>query len=242
MAERPHARAHFTVGEAEDDGHADEQTPPRARSPNRANGHEKAEVDAEKRSPARANGQADGEGTPLGAAKPSTSASSASKPRSRSQRFLDGLPAGLDWAKPHLFRWASWKPVIRASIAGWACLILLLVDRTREAIGQAPYLLLIVCFIAPSVGAVAPVVAYIELVTWMLSLMGLIFAYGAFWIWIAWLARGSSRVDEATFTAEAARRAMANGARTATDIAFATQDAVYHGVYLECGGQADGTS
>jgi len=157
---------------------------------------------------------------------------------SRTDRWRDSLPSYMGWAKPHLFSWASWRPVVRASIAAWICLLLLLIDTTREAMGVAPYLLLIISFIAPSVGLLSPVIAYVEQTIFMCSLVAGVIAWGSFWIWIAWLARGSARVDQATFTAEATRRAIAGGARTAAEIAYAIQDQTFNGVYLECGSQS----
>lgn len=48
----------------------------------------------------------------------------------------------LAWIAPHLC-WRGWRPVIRASIASWCGLILMLVPRTQRMLGQASFLVLI---------------------------------------------------------------------------------------------------
>ena len=67
----------------------------------------------------------------------------------------------------------------------------------------------------------------------MCSVIAAVVAWSSFWIWIAWLARGSGRLDQAAFTTAATQRAIDGGARTAAEIAYAIQDQTYNGVYLE---------
>ena len=62
----------------------------------------------------------------------------------RLSRFRQRLLATswLSWVEPHLC-WRGMRPVVRASIASWCGLILMLVPRTQRMLGQASFLVLI---------------------------------------------------------------------------------------------------
>ncbi|GJN90426.1 hypothetical protein Rhopal_003437-T1 [Rhodotorula paludigena] len=62
------------------------------------------------------------------------------------RRRLPPLPGFLAWIKPHM-NWKGWRPVIRASIAAWCGLLLMLCDASLRQLGQASFLVLIVATI-----------------------------------------------------------------------------------------------
>lgn len=46
------------------------------------------------------------------------------------------------WIRPHL-DWKGMRPVLRSSAAAWCSLLLLLIDSSREALGQGAFLVLV---------------------------------------------------------------------------------------------------
>lgn len=73
---------------------------------------------------------------------PTKATAPADAPSSRFAKILLPLPEPLQWIEPHL-NWKGWRPVVRASVAAWCGLILLLDSRSQAALGQAAFLVLI---------------------------------------------------------------------------------------------------
>lgn len=55
---------------------------------------------------------------------------------------LPPVPAFLAWAPPHN-NWKGWRPVIRATVAAWCGLLLLLGKESGKTLGQASFLTLV---------------------------------------------------------------------------------------------------
>lgn len=68
--------------------------------------------------------------------------SSPPTPARKSWFHADSLPFFLAWIPPHA-TWKGMRPVIRASLAAWCGLLLLLGARTEALLGQASFLVLV---------------------------------------------------------------------------------------------------
>ncbi|KAI0271253.1 hypothetical protein BC834DRAFT_432593 [Gloeopeniophorella convolvens] len=58
------------------------------------------------------------------------------------------LPTSLRWIQDN-WTWAKWKPAIRCAVSAWASLVLLVVNPSLRAMGQASFLVLIASMLSP---------------------------------------------------------------------------------------------
>ncbi|OAX35889.1 hypothetical protein K503DRAFT_827545 [Rhizopogon vinicolor AM-OR11-026] len=58
------------------------------------------------------------------------------------------LPKSLQWI-PANSTWSKWKPVIRSALAAWITVVIFLVPRTENLLGQAAFLIIIASFLSP---------------------------------------------------------------------------------------------
>lgn len=58
------------------------------------------------------------------------------------------LPQTLRWI-PANSTWSKWKPVIRSALAGWIAVVVFIIPRTENLLGQAAFLIIIASFLSP---------------------------------------------------------------------------------------------
>ncbi|KAG1727012.1 hypothetical protein EDB19DRAFT_1914374 [Suillus lakei] len=58
------------------------------------------------------------------------------------------LPQNLRWI-PANSTWSKWKPVIRSALAAWIAVVVFIVPRTENLLGQAAFLIIIASFLSP---------------------------------------------------------------------------------------------
>ncbi|GEM08584.1 brefeldin A sensitivity protein-related, DUF2421 containing protein [Rhodotorula toruloides] len=134
------------------------------------------------------------------------------------KRKLPSLPDFLSfaWAKPHL-SWKGYRPVVRASVAGWCGLLLMLCGPSERMLGQASFLVLIVAIISP---ASQPIATALEETFLQFLLAGLF--------------RSSSKYQftQVAFNAYVAQR-YAQPGMSAADVQNAVRVAIFHGEFIE---------
>ncbi|KAI0318290.1 hypothetical protein OF83DRAFT_1057097 [Amylostereum chailletii] len=95
------------------------------------------------------------------------------------------LPQNLQWI-PNNWNWSKLKPVIRSAVAQWVGLLLIVINPTLRAMGQAGFLILIAGFLSPPSD---PLVANIERELIILFMVTLSWAWTCLAIKLASLAR-----------------------------------------------------
>ncbi|KAH7905721.1 hypothetical protein BJ138DRAFT_1130340 [Hygrophoropsis aurantiaca] len=58
------------------------------------------------------------------------------------------LHARLEWI-PANWTWSKWKPVIRSALAAWLSVVIFVIPRTENLMGQASFLIIIASFLSP---------------------------------------------------------------------------------------------
>ncbi|SCV72848.1 BQ2448_4385 [Microbotryum intermedium] len=134
----------------------------------------------------------------------------------------------IGWAKPKM-NWKSWRPVLRASIASWAGLTLMLASRSQVMLGQASFLVLIVSVISP---AAYPIATMLELTFSQFVIVSTSWAYSAFGLYIAHIARRKYRYSQAQFEVLVGEEFAAQGV-AGYNISNRVLLDIFHGRYLE---------
>ncbi|GAA5833075.1 hypothetical protein JCM11251_006506 [Rhodosporidiobolus azoricus] len=141
---------------------------------------------------------------------------------------LPPLPEWLAWIPPNL-NWKGARPVIRASVAAWCGLLLMLCGPSQRALGQASFLVLVVATIGP---ASLPIASMLEQTFFQFLLVSGSWAWSVIVLAIAHAARSRYAWSQAEFAVQAATR-YANSGMTAAEIQSASQLDIFHGDYLE---------
>ncbi|GAA5852458.1 hypothetical protein JCM9279_003454 [Rhodotorula babjevae] len=149
------------------------------------------------------------------------------------KRKLPPLPGFLAWVKPHL-NWKGLRPVIRASVASWCGLLLMLCTSSLNMLGQAAFLVLVVSVISP---AASPIAAQLETTFFQFLLVAVSWAWACIVIAIAHASRTTYSFSKAEFQAYAAQR-YAQAGMSAAQVQTAVQEGVFHGDFLEPGASA----
>ncbi|GAA6054703.1 hypothetical protein JCM3770_000038, partial [Rhodotorula araucariae] len=143
------------------------------------------------------------------------------------------LPGFLMWVKPHL-NWKGLRPVIRASLASWCGLVLMLCTPSLLMLGQAAFLVLVVSVISP---ASQPIAAQLETTFFQFICVAVSWAWACIAIAIAHAARSTYAFTQSEFQAYAAQQYMQPG-MTAAQLTTAIQEGVFHGDFIEPGSSA----
>ncbi|GAA6054812.1 hypothetical protein NBRC10513_007431 [Rhodotorula toruloides] len=146
------------------------------------------------------------------------------------KRKLPSLPGFLSfaWVKPHL-SWKGFRPVVRASVAGWCGLLLMLCGPSERMLGQASFLVLIVAIISP---ASQPIATAIEETFLQFLLVAIAWAWAVIALAIAHVSRSEYQFTQAAFNAYAAQR-YAQPGMSAADVQNAVRVAIFHGEFIE---------
>ncbi|SCZ92065.1 BZ3500_MvSof-1268-A1-R1_Chr5-3g08313 [Microbotryum saponariae] len=161
-----------------------------------------------------------------------TGAEAATKEKKPQHTLLHVVQEAIDpyigWAKPKM-NWKSWRPVLRASIASWAGLTLILATRSQVMLGQAGFLVLIVSVISP---AAYPIATMLELTFFQFAIVSTSWAYSAFGLYIAHISRRKYRYSQAQFQVAVGQQFAAQGV-AGYDISNRALLEIFHGRYLE---------
>ena len=143
---------------------------------------------------------------------------------------LPPVPAALAWVTPRL-NWKGFRPVLRASIAAWCGLILMMGTKSEAWLGQASFLLLVVATINP---ANAPIATMIENTFFQITLVAAAWGWSCLGLLIAWAARTKFHLTADNYAAVSgiAEPYVAQGL-TGSDLTIAIEEAIFHGYFLE---------
>ncbi|GAA5991944.1 hypothetical protein JCM11641_001599 [Rhodosporidiobolus odoratus] len=141
---------------------------------------------------------------------------------------LPPLPSWMEWIPPHL-NWKGLRPVIRASVAAWCGLLLMLCGPSQRMLGQASFLVLVVATICP---ASLPIASMLEQSFFQFLLVSCSWAWGSMALAIAHAARHRYKWTQAEFATNAAAR-LASPGMTAAEVSAAVRLSIFHGDYLE---------
>ncbi|KAK4050247.1 hypothetical protein OIV83_003568 [Microbotryomycetes sp. JL201] len=142
--------------------------------------------------------------------------------------WFDPLPRWLAWIPPHL-NWKGIRPVVRASIAAWCGLLLLLIPSSQRMLGQASFLCLVVTVISP---AAYPIATMLETTFFQFLLVASSWAWACITIAIAHAVRTEFKFSQSQFQQYAAQK-LANSGLTGAALTNAIQEDLYHGAYTE---------
>ncbi|KAF9220310.1 hypothetical protein BS17DRAFT_739428 [Gyrodon lividus] len=95
------------------------------------------------------------------------------------------LPPSLQWI-PANWTWSKWKPVIRSALAAWISLVIFVIPKSENLLGQAGFLIIIASFLSPPSD---PFIAVLERELMILTFVGLGWAWTCFGLKLANLAR-----------------------------------------------------
>ncbi|BGP41609.1 hypothetical protein JCM10449v2_005600 [Rhodotorula kratochvilovae] len=183
-------------------------------------------------SPLRGEKDARGDGGETGFDRPEFAEPTETTPPAL-KRGLPPLPGFLAWAKPHL-NWKGLRPVVRASLASWCGLVLMLCGPSMRMLGQASFLVLVVSAISP---ASQPIAAQLETTFFQFLCVAVSWAWACLAIAIAHAARSTYAFSQSEFQAYAAQQYSQPG-MTAAQLTTAIQEGVFHGDFIEPGSSA----
>ncbi|KAM0786302.1 hypothetical protein ACM66B_001780 [Microbotryomycetes sp. NB124-2] len=143
-------------------------------------------------------------------------------------QWFDPLPAWLAWIPPRL-NWKGFRPVVRASIAAWCGLLLVLIPSSQRMLGQASFLCLVVTIISP---AAYPIATVLETTFFQFLLVASSWAWSCITIAISHAVRTKYKFTQPEFQRFAAQKFL-NSGLTGAALTTAIQEDLYHGAYLE---------
>ncbi|KAK4049887.1 hypothetical protein OIO90_005276 [Microbotryomycetes sp. JL221] len=143
-------------------------------------------------------------------------------------KAFNPLPSWLAWIPPHL-NWKGLRPVVRSSIAAWCGVLLVLFPASRNMLGQASFLCLVVASISP---AAYPIAQVLETTFFQFLLVSASWAWACIIIAIAHAVRSEFKFTQAEFNAFAAQR-FAESGLTGVALTNAIQRDLYGGAFVE---------
>ncbi|KAG1814722.1 uncharacterized protein BJ212DRAFT_1361725 [Suillus subaureus] len=106
------------------------------------------------------------------------------------------LPQSLQWI-PANSTWSKWKPVIRSALTAWIAVVVFIIPRTENLLGQAAFLIIIASFLSPPSD---PFMAVLEREIFMLIFVALGWAWVCLGLMFASLARTQTVPDASILT------------------------------------------
>ncbi|GAA6024554.1 hypothetical protein JCM11491_000604 [Sporobolomyces phaffii] len=149
-------------------------------------------------------------------------------PRSRNKWTRSMIPESLAWV-PSKLNWKGLRPVVRATIASWAGVVLTLAHPSQVALGRAGFLVMVVSVISP---AALPIANQLEQSFFQFLLVSVSWAWACVALAVAHAARTRYRWTAAEFAEVSAQPYRGQGL-SAAQVANLVADDLYHGKYLE---------
>ncbi|ORY69419.1 hypothetical protein BCR35DRAFT_307980 [Leucosporidium creatinivorum] len=150
----------------------------------------------------------------------------AAKAELSSPSFLHKLLPPLLSSK---LNWKGIRPALRASVAAWCGLILILHPKSQAVLGQASFLCLIVSIISP---AALPIASALETSFFQFVLVASAWAWSCTALAIAHAARSRYKFTQSEFTAFAAAK-FADSGLSGSALSTEIQKDIFNGAYLE---------